>query len=399
MTARVQTDTAAPQSAPARGRSVAFIAAALIAIGAALEVSHHGVRMGALLIVGAALGLTLYQSLFGFSSAWRAFVLRREGAGMRAQFLMLACASILFIPALASGHVFGAAVTGAVAPLSVSLLTGAFLFGIGMQLGGGCGSGTLFTAGGGNVRMMVTLAFFVLGSVLATAHVPWWFAQPGLGSASLLAHFDALPALIIQLMLLAGCIALTFALEPRRSHGTVPQTGPAGWKRALYGPWPLLAGAVILAGLNAVTLAVAGHPWGITYGFTLWGAELATVVGLDVSTWEFWHWSYHQRALANGVFANTTSVMNMGLLLGALLGAGLAGRFAPSLRIPLRSIVAAALGGLLMGYGARLAFGCNIGAFVGGVISTSAHGWVWFAVALAGTALGARLRPLFGLAA
>jgi hypothetical protein len=50
-----------------------------------------------------------------------------------------------------------------------------------------------------------------------------------------------------------------------------------------------------------------------------------------------------------------------------------------------------------MGVGARLGFGCNIGAFVGGVASGSLHGWVWFAAALGGCAVGIRLRPLFGL--
>ena len=43
------------------------------------------------------------------------------------------------------------------------------MFGIGMQLGGGCASGTLYTVGGGSTRMIVTLAAFVIGSVVATA--------------------------------------------------------------------------------------------------------------------------------------------------------------------------------------------------------------------------------------
>jgi uncharacterized membrane protein YedE/YeeE len=64
---------------------------------------------------------------------------------------------------------------------------------------------------------------------------------------------------------------------------------------------------------------------------------------------------------------------------------------------PAKSLLAAALGGLIMGWGARLGFGCNIGAFVGGVASGSLHGWLWFAVALGGNLVGIRLRPAFGL--
>ena len=51
----------------------------------------------------------------------------------------------------------------------------------------------------------------------------------------------------------------------------------------------------------------------------------------------------------------------------------------------MRVLLPAALGGLLMGIGARLAFGCNIGGLVGGISSGSLHGFVWFAAALPGT--------------
>ena len=50
-----------------------------------------------------------------------------------------------------------------------------------------------------------------------------------------------------------------------------------------------------------------------------------------------------------------------------------------------------------MGIGARLAGGCNIGAYLAGIASGSLHGWMWGAVALPGTWVGLRLRPLFGL--
>jgi hypothetical protein len=59
--------------------------------------------------------------------------------------------------------------------------------------------------------------------------------------------------------------------------------------------------------------------------------------------------------------------------------------------------MAAIIGGLMMGYGARLSFGCNIGAFLGGIVSGSLHGLGWLVFGLMGSALGARLRPLFGL--
>ncbi|NEC75788.1 YeeE/YedE thiosulfate transporter family protein, partial [Streptomyces rochei] len=59
--------------------------------------------------------------------------------------------------------------------------------------------------------------------------------------------------------------------------------------------------------------------------------------------------------------------------------------------------LAAVLGGVLMGIGARLAGGCNIGAYLAGIASGSLSGWLWGAFALAGTWVGLKLRPLFGL--
>ena len=52
--------------------------------------------------------------------------------------LMLALAVLLFFPALGAGSLFGQPVVGLVAPAGISVVFGAFIFGIGMQLGGGC---------------------------------------------------------------------------------------------------------------------------------------------------------------------------------------------------------------------------------------------------------------------
>ncbi|EGH41390.1 YeeE/YedE, partial [Pseudomonas syringae pv. pisi str. 1704B] len=147
--------------------------------------------------------------------------------------------------------------------------------------------------------------------------------------------------------------------------------------------------------LNYATLALAGRPWGITSAFALWGAKAASGLGVDVGSWVFWQSAANAKALAAPVWEDITSVMDIGIMLGALLAAGLAGRFAPSLDIPTRSLVAAVIGGLLLGYGSRLAYGCNIGAYFSGIASGSLHGWLWLVAAYAGNVIGVRLRPIF----
>jgi hypothetical protein len=105
----------------------------LLAIGAGRLLDGYGWRHAALFLVGASLGIVLYHARFGFTSAFHALMVTGNGEGLRAQMLMLALATLHFAPILA----LHPASSGAVAPLSISVLVGAFIFAIGMQLGGG----------------------------------------------------------------------------------------------------------------------------------------------------------------------------------------------------------------------------------------------------------------------
>lgn len=380
-------------------RAPALVAGVALIAGFAAITWLVDLRQGALFLIGALFGLALYQGSFGFTGGWRRMVVERRGRGIRAQMLMIAVAAVAMIPLLSAGNLGGQPLVGAVAPVGVSVLVGAAIFGLGMQLGGGCGSGTLFTVGGGSARMLVTLAFFVVGAVVGTAHLPWWLAQPSWPVIDLGRQLGVGTAILATLCGL-GLVALVTALIERRVHGNIerePAPARPGWSWLLSGPWPLVGAGLFMAVLNIATLLLAGHPWSVTFGFGLWGAKIAELVGIPVATWEFWNWPGPQAALSSSVLADVTSVMDFGIILGAGLAASLAGKFAPKAALPLGSLLAAVIGGLLMGYGARLSFGCNIGALFSGIASGSLHGWVWFGAAFAGSFVGIWARPLFGL--
>ena len=353
-------------------------------------------RQSSLFLVGVFAGIVLYHAAFGFTSSWRVFISDRRGAGLRAQMLMLAATCLVFFPLLAAGTLFGQPLRGSVSPAGIPVIAGAFIFGLGMQLGGGCASGTLYTAGGGSARMVVVLLAFIVGSVIGTAHAPWWTAQPSWAPISLVTLYGPWGGLAISLAAFAAIAYGTVVLE-RRRHGRVIQ--PEKTSRWLRGPWPLVAGAVGLAVVNIATLVIAGRPWGVTSAFALWGAKAATTLGVPVHTWPYWTTPAQRTALEASVMNDVTSVMNFGIIMGALLASLLAGRFAPTWRVPARSLAAAIIGGLLLGYGARVAFGCNIGAYFSGIASGSLHGWLWLPAAFAGSALGTTMRPMFGLSA
>ncbi|WP_116745070.1 YeeE/YedE family protein [Janthinobacterium sp. 78] len=374
------------------------VALLLIVLGAWYLAQTVGATLSALYVVGALLGVTLYHAAFGFTSAWRVFIADGRGDGLRAQMLMLAVGVALFFPALSAGTLFGTPVAGLVSPAGTSVIFGAFIFGIGMQLGGGCASGTLYTVGGGSTRMLITLAAFIVGSVIGTAHMPFWTALPQLKPISLVTSLGLVPALALNWIVFALIAGITVLVEKRR-HGKLVATPlrPAQASPWLHGPWPLVAGAVALVVLNFATLALSGKPWGVTSAFALWGAKAASVVGIDTASWAYWSTTANAAALAAPLTQDKTSVMDIGIVLGAMLAAALAGRYAPVWRIPRRSVIAAVVGGLLLGYGARLAYGCNIGAYFSGIISGSLHGWLWLVCAFVGNVVGTRLRPWFGL--
>jgi uncharacterized membrane protein YedE/YeeE len=376
---------------------VVTAASAVLVVGAVGLGYTFGWRQGALYLLGGGLGFALYHAAFGFTSAFRVLIADGRGAGLRAQMVMLAIAVVLFFPALAHGSLFGQPVKGEAGALGTSLIVGSFLFGLGMQLGGGCASGTLYTVGGGSTRMLVTLAFFIAGSALGCAHLPAWETLPALPPVYLIGALGWLPALALSLGLFAAIALISLRVERRRHGNAEPMLNFTRQRSLVSGPWPLVWGAIALAIGNFATLALAGRPWGITSGFALWGSKLWALTGADVASWAYWKPAARAKALQDSVFADITSVMDFGIALGALLAAGLAGKFAPIWRVPLRSLAAAALGGLMLGYGARLAYGCNIGAYFSGISSSSLHGWIWLAMALLGTAVGVKLRPWFGL--
>jgi uncharacterized protein len=361
---------------------IAVVSSGLLAALAAevwLQPGGHW-RLAALAIVGGMIGAALLRSNFGFASAFRALAQWGDAAGFQAHALMLGLASLLMMPLLELGHVGGVALRGGATPIGVGFAVGGLMFGAGMQIGGGCASGTLFALGGGNAKLIGTLAGFVIGSALGAWSMGFWWSLPTMDSASLQSVIGFGPAMVVQLAVLAGL----WVLARRNAKTPVPRA--------------LLVGGLVLAVLNAATLVLAGKPWGETSAFALWGSKLFTEIGIDARGWTYWaHPAGTASAIDKATLLDITSVMDAAILLGAILAAALSGVFKPRLGGGLRPWIGALLGGMAMGYGARLANGCNIGAYFSAISVGSLSGWVWMGLALAGSWIGLQLRPLFAL--
>src|SRR5699024_1973674 len=188
---------------------------------------------------------------------------------------------------------------------------------------------------------------------------------------------------------------VTIAIAKKKNPPQMkPLATTKGIKKIWRGAWPLVTAGVVLALLNALVLSVRGTPWGTTSAFVLWGAKFLQFFGVDVASW--FYWEGDTQALHQTVLADSTSVMNCGILLGALIAVALHVNFKPG-KIKPGVAAASIIGGLLRGYGARLAFGCKIGAYFSRIASFSLHGWIWMIVALAGSFVGLYFRKIFGL--
>ena len=350
------------------------------AILLALVLLDHQPASAALILGGFGLGIAFLKAEFSYTASWRRFLTRGEAGGPLGGLIVVAICALAVVPVAALTPNYG----GAIAPLGPSLVIGAFVFGIGMQLANGCGSGTLYTVGGGSGRMLIALLFFVIGSVFGSLSLSAFLSLGGVDpilASDYLGPWGGLAATLVSIGIAA---ALIIAFARSRSANFMPSRS-------------YVIGGIAIGLLCVVVFAAGGHPWSVTFGYTVWGAKAATALGFDLSHAAFWQWPGPKRALSESVLSDTSSLTDFGMLFGAMAAAAASKPFAAGAWPPAKSLLAAGIGGLLMGWGARLGFGCNIGAFVGGVASGSLHGWVWFFAALPGCLLGIRMRPLFGL--
>jgi hypothetical protein len=357
-----------------------------------------GLRAGFLLLLGLGFGAALTGAKFGFTTGWRTLMSDRDPWGMIGQMLLMSVCAMLAFPLLAS---HSDEITGAVAPITWGLILGSLVFGFAMQLADGCGSGTLYKAGASSPTSWAVLPAFIAGSFFGASHMDAWTALGGPLQAiglqnkaepiDFIAIFGANGALALTLALCAAVALITWIIAWRYANqqGVRMPAVPARW----------LWGALALALLYGLHLVVAGQPWGVVYGLGLWGAKIALLLGADLSANHFWGAEPHAQRLIEPVLWDVTSLTNIGLLYGALMASrwnakkGFNVKSWPRPQALMISIIA----GVLMGYSSRLAFGCNVGAYLGGVASASLHGWVWFLFAFIGSIYGVRARQRVGI--
>lgn len=88
---------------------------------------------------------------------------------------------------------------------------------------------------------------------------------------------------------------------------------------------------------------------------------------------------------------NYYTILNSAIILGSLIAVLWASEFKWKRIKSKKQLFFGFLGGILMGYGTRLSFGCNIGAYFSAIPSFSLHGWVFGLFMFVGAWVGCKI--------
>jgi uncharacterized membrane protein YedE/YeeE len=274
-------------------------------------------------------------------------------------------------------------------PVGVSLAVGSFIFGVGMQLGSGCASGTLVGVGAGSVKGAVVLIFFITGATLATIDPIY----------SRLAKLPKVDRVTIPwyatVVILAGLFLIFLGIELVRAHRAAARASddydlqdapkppkPREEPGARLRLWRLYLWDIALALVFGAWYLCEGRTIGITGPYSVIGGRVVEACGGHPGKWQYWR----ERAGLPNLMRTDIFISDVFIILGAFIAASHWGKFGASQDNSFISLARGIVGGLLMGFGGRMANGCNIGAMVSGITSSSVAGFVWLACGVLGSA-------------
>jgi len=289
------------------------------------------------LVVGLAFGYALQRGRFCMSSAFRDILLMRDFSIVRA-YVLAVLVQMVGVRALGD---LGILPIQVVPFYWLAAPVGGFVFGGAIALAGGCASGTLYRVGEGMVGSMVALIGYALGTAATSLGslsgvsglLQQWEVTLG-GSDPTLPGLLGISAWVpIAVFVLAGFLWL------RKGGGRVYS---GGWGWSLTGP---------VLGLVGVVAWLASSATGRHYG-----------LGITDSTGSLLYFIVE----GESGMLDWGSFLVVGMPIGAAIAAVSHHEF--KLRAPGPARILQQLGGgFLMGVGATIAVGCNVGHSLTGV--------------------------------
>lgn len=148
---------------------------------------------------------------------------------------------------------------------------------------------------------------------------------------------------------------------------------------------------LLIAGLlSALYFGLTSTVWAVTGEFTRLGGDILLLLGVDASAWQY----YGMVGLQGTTWSRPDGWIVWGMFIGALMMVLLSNSFKIRLPQQKRRYLQGFVGGVIAGFGARLALGCNLAAFFTGVPQFSLHSWIFIVATGIGTFFGAKLTKM-----
>lgn len=178
-------------------------------IGVGFFMASNSPKSALMWMFGVIAGFTLQRSRFCFTASLRDPVLTGGTSLTKAVVIAIAIATAGFAAIQFAAASKGTAIPGNISPAGIHVAVGATLFGIGMVIAGGCASGTLMRVGEGFLMQMLSLVFFIIGSLWGAKDFGWWsknfMPKKGVFLPDVLGWA---PAIFLQFALLLGIYIL-----------------------------------------------------------------------------------------------------------------------------------------------------------------------------------------------
>ena len=294
----------------------------------------------------------------------------------------------------------GASLSLSRAPIGVALCLGAFLFGMGMQLSSGCAVGTLVGMGRGFAKSWIAIWFFILGATIGTLDpiYKWWSELPKTAEPVVIDLYMLIwTGVVFFIFLVVWVLQRTAARREREGEyhffiwdarslmtvGVVDDPEVHASKPFYLKEWWRFVTDVVLAICIGCYFICVGSTIGIMGVLPLIGSKFLQFFTDDVDKWKFW--VDNHATWEAGILNNVLFYSDMFIIVGSLLASAIMGDFGKKQKNTLSHFCKAMIGGFLMGFGARMGSGCNVGSMLSGINSGSVHGWVWMACAALGS--------------
>ena len=380
----------------------------LVAFSAAVFAASSNWRRGFLFMISGLFGFLLKYGPFGFTCTFRTMLNAGDFTQMRHMCLMLFF-STLFISLLQIKHwikhpfFFPSKDTFSLAHEKIgwSLVLVSYMFGMGMQLGSGCATGTLVGIGEGSLKSCLVFVFFIMGATIGALNpvFNWWSKLPAFKSPTTIHWLWVLLILLVLTILTIVADRIVQIIKERKNasgndqksfESNLKQTRllmtigvsdendqKTVSKKFLH---DLLIDALI--GLCIAAFFVCdGQVIGVMGVFPLIGGTILKACGCKVSTWDY----YKTHPLPTNFLDTDMFVSDAFIALGAFLASSILRNFGHGQKKEWMEYVKGVVGGLLMGLGGRMSYGCNIGSMLSGITSASMHGFVWMVCAICGS--------------